>query len=135
MSGNSSSKSFARSTGYLANALFAMGRVVGSDNALLQQADVSSIAYRVMDSEDATATPSTGSLTVADTIFDTPQTSSDDSRWPASAPSGGYNFGGVIPGSAFAAGGKKYFVQVDATLSDSSVVTLYGGIHTTRDYF
>ncbi len=130
-----SNAAFARSTGYKGNALFAMGRVVGSDGDLLQQSDISSIAYRVMDTEDSDATPSTGALTVTSVVFNTPQTSTDDSRWPSAALAAGYNFGGVIPGSAFAAGGKKYFVQVDATLTDASVVTLYGGIHTTRDYY
>lgn len=132
---SSSNQAFARTTGYKNNALYAMGRVAGIDGSLLEQADVSSIAYRVMDSEDAAATPSTGTLTVASVIYNTPQTTALDDRWPDTAPSGGYNFGGAIPGSAFTGSGKKYFVQVDATLTDSSVVTLYGGIHTTRDYY
>lgn len=129
------SQPFARTTGTKNNPLFAMGRVKGASGALLVQADVSSIAYRVIDSEDADATPTTGSLTVSSVIFNTAQTTSTDSRWPASAPSGGYNFGGKIPGTAFADGGKTYFVHVDATLSGGDIVTLYSGFHITREYY
>lgn len=130
-----SERSFVRTTGYKGNDLFAMGRAKGTSGSLIVQSDVSSISYRVMDTEDDEATPTTGSLTVASVIFNTPQTTTLDPRWPSSAPTGGYNFGAAIPGSTFSAGGKKYAVQVDALLTSGKTVTLYGGIHSTRVYY
>ena len=127
-------QSFARTTGYKDNSLYCMGLVRGADGEMLQQSDISSISYRVVDKDDGDATPSTGTLTISDVVFDTPQTASVDDRWPASAPSVVYNFGGEIPGSAFPDGGKTYFVLVNATVG-SSVVTLYCGLHATRDYY
>ena len=120
-----------RTKGYKLNALFLMSIVKGAGGELLAQSDVASIAYRVIDSEDSAASAATGSLTVASVIFNTQQTTTDDSRWPDRAPVEGYNFGGEIPGTAFANGNTKYWVEVTATLAAGGVVTLYGGIHQT----
>lgn len=108
-----------------------MSRAKKASGAMIVQADISSIVYRVMDADDTTATPSTGSLTVASVIFNTLQTTALDARWPAFAPSAGYNFGGAIPGSAFAAASTRYYVRVNATMSDGTTVTLYQGYHET----
>lgn len=125
----------AQTSGPKLNSLFAMSRAKKAAGSLIQQADVSSIAYRVIDADDSTASASTGSLTVGSVIFNTLQTNALDSRWPANAPSAGYNFGGVIPGSAFADSEKRYFVIVTATMTDATTVTLYQGYHTTDAYY
>jgi hypothetical protein len=62
-----------------------MARVVGSNGVLITQADITSIAYSVVKISDGTVI-GTGSLTVADVVFDTLQT---DKRW--SEDSTGYN--------------------------------------------
>lgn len=124
---------FARTTGNVNNSLFCMSRCRAGDGDLIQQSDVSSIAYRVIDIDADDATPATGTLSVASVIFNSPQDSTADSRWPMNAPAEGYNFGGSIPGSAFPDGSTKYFVRINATMSDASIVTLYSGIHNTRE--
>lgn len=124
-----------RTSGPKNNGLFAMSRAKKASGAMIQQSDVTSIAYRVMDADDSTATASTGSLTVSSVIFNTLQTTALDSRWPSNAPAAGYNFGGTIPGSAFSSSSTRYFVTVTATMSDSSTVTLYQGFHTTDEYY
>lgn len=112
-----------------------MSRVKKEAGSVVQVSDVASIAYRVIDADTADATPTTGSLTVASVIYNTLQTTTLDPRWPSNAPSEGYNFGGSIPGSAFALASTRYYVRIDATMTDATIVTLYQGFHTTDEAY
>ncbi len=94
---------------------YLMSRILGSDGAAIQQADVSSIAYSVYDMDD-TSSPSTGSLTVANVVYDTLQT---DARWTKD--STGYNFGWAAGASLFAGGDKVYTVEVAFTPASGEV--------------
>ncbi len=112
-----------------------MSRVKKEAGTVVHVADVASIAYRVIDVNTAGATPSTGSLSAAAVIYNTLQTSALDTRWPANAPTDGYNFGGSIPGSVFTLADTRYYVRIDATMGDGTTVTLYQGFHTTDEAY
>jgi len=92
-----------------------MARVLGDDATAIQQADVSSIAYSVYDLDD-TSSPSTGTLTVSDVVYDTLQT---DDRWDADTT--GYNFKWAAPASLFATGDRVYKVEVAFTPASGEV--------------
>lgn len=86
----------------------------GDDGEAVQQADISSIAYSVWDITD-TSSPSetaTGTLTVANVIYDTLQT---DSRW--SKGGDGYNFLWEAPSTLFPDGSKTYRLEIKFTPS------------------
>lgn len=124
-----------KTTGPEDNGLYVMSRAKKASGAMVQQADVASIAYRVMDADDTAATAATGSLTVSSVIYDTLQTTALDSRWPSNAPAAGYNFGAAIPGTAFPDPSTRYFVRVNATMTDGATLTLYQGFHTTDEAY
>ena len=75
-----------------------MARVVGSDAVALTQSDIASIAYSIWDLSATGTVVNSGSLTVANVIFDALQT---DARWTAD--STGYNFRWQPAGSLFPA--------------------------------
>lgn len=104
---------------------YLMARVLGGDGSAVQQADVSSIAYSVYDSDD-TSSPATGTLTVANVVYDTLQT---DSRWTADAT--GYNVGWSAPASLFPTGDRVYLVEVAVTPASGEVYHLRWDV-TTR---
>jgi len=85
---------------------YLMARVLGGDGAAVQQADVSSIAYSVYDMDD-TSSPATGTLTVANVVYDTLQT---DARWTKD--STGYNFGWAAAATLFPTGDKLYLAEL-----------------------
>ena len=87
-----------------------MARVTGNDAENIQQADISSISYYVEDLDDDDATPATGTLTVADVVFDTLQT---DARWDEDAT--GYNFRWDVPASLVATGNHRYVFEIKFT--------------------
>lgn len=91
---------------------YLMRRVTGNAGANIVQADISSIAYRVTDLEDASEVDS-GSLTVSAVIFDTLQT---DSRWTKDTT--GYNFGWQTLATQRPTGGKVN--QIEVTLNPVS---------------
>lgn len=88
--------------------LFAMGRLRGNDGQYITQATLTSITVYVYDTSDGDAQTYTGTLSVASTVSDTLVT--NDPRWTEDAL--GYNFGGVVPASAFPAGAHEYRVEV-----------------------
>jgi len=94
---------------------YLMARVLGGDGSAVQQSDISSIAYSVYDMDD-TSSPGTGSLTVANVVYDTLQT---DSRWTTDTT--GYNFGWSAPASLFATGDRVYKVEVLFTPASGEV--------------
>lgn len=63
-----------------------MGRVHGVDGEVMVRADITSITFKIFNAK-TDAVVDTGTLTIADVIFDTLQT---DNRW--SLDSTGYNF-------------------------------------------
>jgi hypothetical protein len=71
----------------------------------ITQAGITSISYKVFDTEDGSET-ATGTLTVSNVVYDSLQT---DDRW--SLDSNGYNFLHEPPASAFPEGGHTYQVE------------------------
>ena len=106
---------------------YLMGYVTGGTGAAIVQADVSSIAYKVYDKDD-TSSPSTGTLTVADVVYDTLQT---DSRWTDTT---GYNFGWPAPASLFPDGDRVYQVEIQVTPASGEGYPLRFDV-TTRSLF
>lgn len=80
--------------------LVLMARVTGNDGANITQASLSSVTLYVYDLSDV-ANPTVDGVaqTVSSVIFDTLQTSADDSRWTLD--SVGYNVRISVPASAF----------------------------------
>jgi hypothetical protein len=80
----------------------------------LLQADLGTISYKVFRRDQNTYTETaTGSLTVANVIFDTAQT---DSGWPYDA---GFNFKYLVPAAAFPTGDRHYRIEFVVTPSGS----------------
>ncbi len=90
---------------------YLMARIVSATNAVLQQADISSVTYSVFDLNDTT-TPviSPASIPVSQIIFNSLQT---DSRWTVDAT--GYNFAYALPAAALPEGGRSYVVDFNVT--------------------
>lgn len=95
-----------------------MGRIRGHDGENIVQADLSSIAYSVFDvTNPASVTAGgTGTLTIADVVYDTLQT---DSRWTKD--SVGFNFLWPVAATHFASGGKTYRFEVAFTPASGAV--------------
>lgn len=87
--------------------LLYVARLVDETAAYITQAAVSSIDCIIRD--ETTGSDSTISLTVADVIFDTLQTSSIPGIWPYGAP--GYNFRHAIPETYFPSADRDYSIQ------------------------
>ena len=87
---------------------FMMARVFKNDGSAMLQADVTSIAYKVVDQGAPTVLVLGGALVKASVVFDTYQT---DSKW--SYDSTGYNFGFSLPEGAFPLGSKTYSVDIN----------------------
>jgi hypothetical protein len=91
-----------------------MARVEDWDGTLLLQAGTGSITYKVFRQDsNANTETGTGTLVIADVIFDTAQT---DSGWPYDA---GFNFKTLLPASAFPTGGRTYRIEIIITPSGS----------------
>lgn len=98
-----------------------------ADGANVTQSVISSISYSVFDldgSSPGTAVDS-GSLTVANVIFDTLQT---DGRWTADDT--GYNFRHTIGASTLAEGNRRYLVEYIFTPSSAEVFPAVFELHT-----
>ena len=95
-----------------------MARITGADGTAIAQADVSTITYAVYDTHSTTKNTATtsGSVVVADDVFDTLQT---DSRW--SVDSTGYNFRHDIAATVFTVGGHVYEVEYKFTAATAEV--------------
>lgn len=91
-----------------------LARVENWDGDLILQADLGTITYKVFDTTTNTET-GTGSLTVANVIFDTAQT---NSGWPASF-SAGFNFKFLLPATAFPIGDRHYRIEFLVTPTSS----------------
>lgn len=93
-----------------------MARVLANDATNAQQADISSITYKVFDIDNSNTETATGTLTVSDVIFDTLQT---DARW--SVDTTGYNFRHEVPATAFPTGGNRYQIEYKCTPASGQV--------------
>ena len=95
-----------------------MSRVVGTDNTVVAQADISTITCAVYDLSGAT--PDTAVISpaqvVADTVFDTLQT---DARWTED--STGYNFRSTVAATGFPTGNHRYRVEFKFTDTSANV--------------
>lgn len=83
-----------------------MGRLRQPTGANATQASISTIAWAMFDLEDESTAVQSGSLVVADTIFDTLQT---DSIWEED--NTGYNFKHYVASSNFASPNRRYRVE------------------------
>ena len=110
-----------------------MGRLRDSDGSLITQATVSSIAWSIYDHIAPTTVVASGTLTVADVVFDTLQV---DARWTQENPldSTGYNFRAVYAPTRFPRGGRTYRLEQALTLS-SGEVAMYPCNVTVIDMF
>jgi len=91
-----------------------MARIMGEDATAITQASTSAITIAVFKNSNTTATY-TGSLTVADVVFNAYQT---DARW--SYDSTGYNFRYSCISSIFADGDATYRVEFKFTPTSGS---------------
>lgn len=95
-----------------------MARVVGPRNTALTRSQVSAISWALYDARSNTSRTAidSGSLTVADVIFDTLQTTADDAAWEEDAT--GYNFAYQFPADTFAlsaAGSGRFRLEIRGT--------------------
>lgn len=93
-----------------------MARIYGPDAALVTQASLLSVSYKVFDvsGETRDAVVKEGDLVVADVVFDSLQT---DARWTKD--STGYNFLCTLGASIFAIGDHRYRVEFRFTVAGS----------------
>lgn len=83
------------------------GASIIGEGKYLKQADLSSITYKVFET-DSGSEVTTGTVTIADAIFDAPQTSTDDPVWQSVK---GFNFRHSLAYTCFPTGGKTYRVE------------------------
>ena len=95
----------------LEDSTFAVMARLQVDGVNATQAVVSSITFKAWDTADSGTVYASGTLTVADVVFDTLQT---DGRWTADAT--GYNFRHDVGQGVFTAPG-RYRVEYTATLT------------------
>jgi hypothetical protein len=84
---------------------------------LITKADISSIAWRVLDASDETQYDAGGSLAVASVVFDEPQT---DGRWVED--STGYNFRHDVAHAVLDDVGSYLFVYTFTTTGGSQFI-------------
>ncbi|QNN23513.1 hypothetical protein HED60_14930 [Planctomycetales bacterium ZRK34] len=88
-----------------------MARVLGNAGTAITQASLNSIECSVFNQADTSTAVTEPSITIADVVFDTLQTS--DPRWTEDDT--GYNFLIAVPATAFPAGGATYHVEFKFT--------------------
>ena len=94
-----------------------VGLIQGNLGVGITQASLTSIAYAVYRLDGSTETTTgTGSLTIANVVFDIPVT--NDPRYVLS---GGYNFLAIIPASCFQTANRRHRVEVTFTPATGEV--------------
>jgi len=88
------------------------GATVDGQGRYLKRADISSITYAVWDDDNLTTAVATGIVTISSSVFDTPQTNSDDPIWKYSH---GFNFRHDLGPSNFPTGDHTYTVEYKIT--------------------
>jgi len=101
---------------YPAGGLSLMARIQDWSAVDILQAGVTSIAWTSYDKADVSAVVASGTLTVADVIFDTLQT---DARWDVD--STGYNFRWDAPATVAPASAKHYQILLTFTPASGAV--------------
>lgn len=104
-----------------------MAYVVDSDDDDVTQAGVASISYAIVNLRTQVVL-STGTLTIADVIYDTLQTGNG---W--TYPGNGYNFRWKIPGSSFPAGAGVYRVEIEIS-AGGDVLPLVFDVEVSKRY-
>lgn len=101
-----------------------MQRIEDNTGTALTQSDVSTITYAVYATDDYATAVGTGSLIVADVIYEPLQT--DDDAWndEFGSTDDGWNFAWAATASLFPDGGTTYRVEVILTLASGQVVVL-----------
>lgn len=103
-----------------------LARIKNNTGDYITQASLTSISAKVYDSDGAlvaTLTPS-----ISSSVFDTLQTSSDDSRWTKD--STGFNFRYTLAASNFASGDTTYRVEFIFTPTSGDVFYLICSVRT-----
>lgn len=95
-----------------------MARVYDVDNALITQAALSTVKYRVVTSAEVEVIALTA-LTISSVVFDTLQTASDDASWVKDET--GFNFKFTLPITAIPTGGTIYHAFFEFTDTASRV--------------
>ena len=100
-----------QSTGWEDTSARFMARVEGNDGANILQSTIDTIACSVFDedSETPNTATSTPAIVVADSVFDTLQTTALDSRWTVDTT--GYNFAHDMPATSFPDGDHNYRIE------------------------
>ncbi len=98
-----------------------MFRVYGADAAAITRASLTSITYTVwdLDATDPTSSVDSGTLTVADVVFDTLQS---DDRWTTDDV--GYNFRHDVADTVCSTGGHTYRIEHKFTASGGQIFFL-----------
>ena len=96
----------------------ATGISVVGQGKCLKQADLSSITFKTFDEADPDTIVNSGTVTIASSIFDTLQTSTDDPAWPFDL---GFNFRHTLAPANFPTGDKTYVVEYKITTTGGSV--------------
>ena len=94
-----------------------MMRVLGHTGSGITIADTTSVAWAAVDEDDKDTIVASGTLVVADVIFDTYQT---DARWTKDTT--GYNFRWAVPATVTATGATTVQVQVTFTPAGGEVI-------------
>lgn len=110
--------------------LVVMARLEDINKALVTQASTSTITY-VVTHTGGTAITSQTSLTVANVIFDTPQTKATDPRWTRED---GYNFRYTHPPTDFPTGGVRVEIGYKITDTGGNVTKFGVRLSTTEEY-
>lgn len=95
-------------TGWENTPLTILARMRGNGGAYITQASLNGITCKSIDTVTG-STVASPTVTVASSVFDTLQTSSNDPRWTGDAT--GFNFVFTIPAAAFPTGNRKYRVE------------------------
>ena len=107
-------------------ALMARVQIAGAN---AEQADVTSITWKAFDTADTSTVAASGTLTVADVVFDTLQT---DGRWTRDTT--GYNFRHNLAASVLVGGGKTYRIEHAWTPASGEVFHTVYEIDTEKLY-
>ena len=107
-----------------------MARVKDVDNVAITQASVSTVKYRVV--ADSTQIIALTTLTNADVIFNTLQTTADDAAWTLDEV--GYNFKYIFPVATIPNGGVTYYIPIEFTDTAGRVSILGVKVPTRETY-
>lgn len=94
-----------------------LARILGHDGLAIAQADVSTIAWTIAADSDRSTAVATGTLVVADVVYDALQT--DDARWTLDTT--GFNFATTMAATTVPVGGETYQLRYTFSADGSEV--------------